>query len=68
MTGEILKRKSTSAATDPGFGAIGKSKKVGVRLDAERYVKLRTYAAQHDMTGEEVIVAALDAYFPHGEQ
>jgi hypothetical protein len=61
ITAGTVKRKGT-AAPHGDFRLLTKSKKIGVRLDNERYVRLRTYAAQHDMTGEQVMIAALDAY------
>ena len=61
ITGDLLKRKGAERP-DVGLSVVGRSKKVGVRLDNDRYVRLKTFAAQHDMTGEEVLMAALDAY------
>jgi len=61
ITGDLLKRKHAERI-EPGLSAVGRSKKVGVRLDNDRYVRLKTFAAQHNMTGEEVLTAALDAY------
>jgi hypothetical protein len=61
ITGDLLKRKGADRA-ELALNAVGRSKKVGVRLDNDRYVRLKTFAAQHDMTGEEVLMAALDAY------
>lgn len=61
ITAGTVKRKG--AAPHGDFRLLTKSKKIGVRLDNERYVRLRTYAAQHDMTGEQVMIAALDDYF-----
>jgi hypothetical protein len=56
LTARTVKRRA-----DKEKAPIGTPTKVSVRLDKPRYVKLKTYAAQHDMTGEEVIIAALDA-------
>jgi hypothetical protein len=67
ITGELLRRRGVADAPEKGLKLVGRVKKVGVRLDVERYVKLRTYAAQHDLTGEEVLVAALDAYLKTAE-
>ena len=61
ITGDLLKRKRAERI-EPTLSAVGRSKKVGVRLDNDRYVRLKTFAAQHNMTGEEVLTAALDAY------
>ena len=62
ITAGTVKRKRV-ASPHGDFRLLTKSKKIGVRLDNERYVKLRTYAAQSGMTGEGVMIAALDAYF-----
>jgi hypothetical protein len=61
ITGDLLKRKGADRS-EVALSALSRSKKVGVRLDNDRYVRLKTFAAQHDMTGEEVLMAALDAY------
>jgi hypothetical protein len=61
ITGDLLKRKRAEQI-EPTLSTVGRSKKVGVRLDNDRYVRLKTFAAQHNMTGEEVLTAALDAY------
>jgi hypothetical protein len=61
ITGDLLKRKRAER-DELVLNAIGRNKKVGVRLDNDRYVRLKTFAAQHNMTGEEVLTAALDAY------
>jgi hypothetical protein len=61
ITGDLLKRKGAER-DELVLNAIGRNKKVGVRLDNDRYVRLKTFAAQHNMTGEEVLTAALDAY------
>ena len=61
ITGDLLKRKRAERI-EPSLSAVGRSKKVGVHLDNDRYVRLKTFAAQHNMTGEEVLTAALDAY------
>jgi hypothetical protein len=61
VTGDLLKRKGAERP-ELALSVVGRSKKVGVRLDNNRYVRLKTFAAQHNMTGEEVLTAALDAY------
>ena len=61
ITGDLLKRKGADHP-EVALNAVGRSKKVGVRLDNDRYVRLKTFAAQHDMTAEAVLMAALDAY------
>ena len=37
-----------------------KTRRVGVNLDLERYVNFKAFCALHGMTGEQVIIAALD--------
>lgn len=66
ITGDLLKRKGADRSEE-ALSAVGRSRKVGVRLDNDRYVLLKTFAAQHDMTGEEVLMAALDAYIKGGD-
>ena len=52
ITGDLLKRKAAERP-DVGLSVVGRSKKVGVRLDNDRYVRLKTFAAQtrHDRGG-----------------
>jgi hypothetical protein len=62
---------STSSVPQPGRGApaggvsgAARPKALTLKLDAERYLKLRLYAAHHDMTHQDILVAALDAFLP----
>lgn len=40
---------------------------VTVRLDPERYERLKVHGARHRRTNQEIIVAALDAYLARAE-
>jgi hypothetical protein len=37
-------------------------RKIGVRLDRERYQRLKRHAADHGLSVEEIAIAALDRY------
>lgn len=56
ITADTVKRRA-----DKERAPLGATTKVSVRLDKARYVRLKTYAAEHGQTGEAVIIAALDA-------
>jgi hypothetical protein len=41
---------------------------VTVRLDPDRYERLKVYGARHRLTNQEILVAALDAHLPKAEK
>ncbi len=62
---EPLARTATERPMPKGLaGTIA----VTVRLDPDRYERLKVYGARHRLTNQEILVAALDAHLPKAEK
>ena len=64
LGGGLIVRKGEAAPTPPTPKGISGTIAVTVRLDPERYERLKMHGARRRRTNQQIIVAALDAYLP----
>jgi hypothetical protein len=61
--GRTPPRARSGGGQPPSRG--GKSAKVSLRLDADRHQRLRLVALHEGRSGQQILLAALDAYIEH---